>query len=103
MPPHSTGAEGSILTKAPLSGGAITTLALSTDSMGALAVDGVDVYYVTQSSNGGGVASVQKVPASGGAATTLATPQLADIASMAVDDTSVYFLGTTGLFKVTPK
>ena len=94
--------DGSLLTKVALSGGAITTLASSTDSMGALAVDGVDVYYAAYDPNTGGVASVQKVPVGGGAATTLVTQQSGAL-SLAVDDTSVYFLGTTGLFKVTPK
>ncbi len=93
-------ADHSLLMKAPLSGGALTTLASATTSIGSLAVDGVDVYYVTQAAS---VASLQKTPVSGGAVTTLVTPQVAGISSMAVDDTSAYFLGATGLFKVTPK
>jgi len=88
------------IAKVPSAGGSTTTLVSSTGSPAVLAVDGVDVYYATSS---GTAMAVQRIPVDGGAPTTLVAPPVADIASMAVDDTSVYFIGTSGLYKVTPK
>jgi hypothetical protein len=80
-----------IVMKAPLGSGTSTTLATPPapygwGSVGAMAVDGISVYFTT--SNG-----VMKVPVGGGAVTTMAT--VVSPTGVAVDATSVYWIASS--------
>jgi hypothetical protein len=76
--------------KAPLAGGAISTLCtLSSSTAGAsfnMAVDATNVYWTGRNGTAG---TLMKVPVGGGTATTLATSS-SMFSAMAIDATSVY-------------
>lgn len=76
------------LMKVPIGGGAPTTL-VSTGARGKIVVDGTSVYY----------GSLMKVPLAGGTPTNLATGG----EPLAVDATSIYWLETEKVMKLTPK
>jgi hypothetical protein len=81
----------SSLEKAPLAGGEVTTLGTSLDGLsvfgGSIAVASNDAYWITTTGD------LLRVPLSGGAVATLvsAASTKTQVASVAVDDTSVYW------------
>jgi hypothetical protein len=81
-------------------GGASSTLASGTVPLW-IATDGTSVYWTTYDATGS-AGTVMKVSVDGGESVTLASG-LAGPAVVAVDSTSVYWSGTSGLMKLTPK
>jgi hypothetical protein len=86
--------------KAPLAGGAISTLATGQYGGSGLTVDATHVYWVNNNPNG----SIVRSNLDGSALTTLVTAQNGP-AAIAVDATSVYWATTAGgtIMKATPK
>jgi hypothetical protein len=91
-----TDAYGNAVTKAPLAGGATTSLATGQDGPSAIAVDSTNVYWIDYS---GG--TVMKVAKAGGAPVILAIGQSAP-GNIAVDAVNVYWTGG-GNVMMTPK
>ena len=84
--------------KVPLGGGSVSTIAANLSALGEIATDGHYVYVTSTRQCG----SVLKIAVDGSSITMLATGQVGVI-SIAVDATSVYWPGPSGLMKLTPK
>lgn len=84
----------SILHRLPLSGGAVTEVATidsQVANIGRVAADAVNVYWVTDTSPGGGVV-IHRAPLAGGAPMTLFTAPAGDsVAALAADGAAVYW------------
>jgi hypothetical protein len=82
---------GGTVAKAPIAGGALTTLAAGLDTPRSVATDGTDVYFTV-------AMGVMKVPLAGGTVTTLALS--VSPLGIGLDATDVYFTGGASILKV---
>lgn len=106
---------GGALLKMPKTGGTPSTLASATVqvfSAGGVATDGTSVYFTSFDPNyvsscngmdaGACDGAVVKVPVGGGNPVTLAAVPAAPVA-IAIDATSVYWVSSAGIFRLTPR